>query len=101
MLSVDGFARRSARLDARASFFLKHVVAVRGEVVHLDERNLDSSVVSSIAQCYLTLVLPVKGEVLLSKARKPAFSHNETKKTRPYHSEGALWGRSNFGLFIF
>ena len=33
--------------------FLKHVVAVRGEVVHLDERNLDSSVVSSIAQCYL------------------------------------------------
>lgn len=33
--------------------FLKHVVAVRGEVVHFDERNLDSSVVSFIAQCSL------------------------------------------------
>ena len=49
----------------------------------------------------LTLVLPVKGEVLLPKARKSAFPHSETKKTRPYRSEGALWGKSSFRLFIF
>lgn len=49
----------------------------------------------------LTLVLPVKGEVLLPEARKSAFPHSETKKTRPYRSEGALWGRSSFSLFIF
>ena len=53
MLSVDGFARRSARVAARASFFLKHVLWQRGEVFHFDEHNLEFSVVSSIAHCYL------------------------------------------------
>lgn len=49
----------------------------------------------------LTLVLPVKGELQLPEARKSAFPHSETKKTRPYRSEGALWGKSSFRLFIF
>ena len=81
--------------------FLKHVVAARGEVVHLDERNLDSSVVSSIAHCYLDVGPAGKGAVLLPRRDESAFPRSETKKTRPYHSEGALWGRSSFGLFIF
>lgn len=49
----------------------------------------------------LTLVLPVKGRFYCRKRENRLFPHNETKKTRPYHSEGALWGRSSFGLFIF
>ena len=73
-----------------------------GEVVHLDERNWDSSVVSSIAQCYLD-VGPAgkKGDSTAGSAKTGFFLAMRQRKTRPYHSEGALWGRSSFSLFIF
>lgn len=81
--------------------FLKHVVAARGKLSTWTNAIWTLLWFPLLRSATLTLVLPVKGEVLLPEARKPAFSRNETKKTRPYHSEGALWGRSSFGLFIF
>ena len=101
MLWLYGFARRAVRVAARASFPLQHVVATRR---NSPLPRTQCGLFCGFPHCPaspLTSVLPVKGELQLPEARKSAFPHSETKKTRPYRSEGALWGRSSFRLFIF
>ena len=98
---MDGFARRHARVEARSSFSLQHVVATRR---NSPLPRTQCGLFCGFPHCAappLTSVPTDKGEVLLPEARKSAFPHSETKKTRPYRSEGALWGRSSFRLFIF
>ena len=81
--------------------FLKHVVAARGEVVHFDERNLDSSVVSSIAQCYLDVDPAGKRGSSTAVNAKTGFFSQRDKENAPLPFGGRAMGRSSFGLFIF
>lgn len=101
MLSVDGFARSSARVAARASFFLKHVVAARGEVVHFDERNLDSSVVSFIAQCSLDVGPAGKRGGSTAGSAKTGFFSQRDKENAPLPFGGRAMGEIKLQLVYF
>ena len=101
MLWLYGFARRHARVEARSSFSLQHVVATRRS---RPLPRTQCGLFCGFPHCTvppLTSVPTGKRGVQLPAARKSAFPHSETKKTRPYRSEGALWGKSSFSLFIF
>lgn len=93
--------RRLTRLEARASFFLKHVVAVRGEVVHLDERNLDSSVVSSVAHCYLDVGPAGKRGSSTAVNVKTGFSSLRDKENAPLPFGGRAMGEIKLRLVYF
>ena len=93
--------RRLTRLEARASFFLKHVVAARGEVVHFDERNLDSSVVSFIAQCSLDVGPAGKRRGSTAGSAKTGFFSQRDKENAPLPFGGRAMGEIKLQLVYF
>lgn len=100
MLWLYGFARRAARVAARASFFLKRVVAARGSFP-LDERNLEFSVVSSIAHCYLDVGPAGKRGGSTAGSEKIGFSSQRDKENAPLPFGGRAMGEIKLQLVCF
>ena len=72
-----------------------------GEVVHLDERNWDSSVVSSIAQCYLDVGPAGKRGGSTAGSAKTGFSSQRDKENAPLPFGGRAMGEIKLRLVCF
>ena len=73
----------------------------REEVVNFHERNLEFSVVSSIAHCYLDVGPAGKRGGSTAGSAKIGFSSQRDKENAPLPFGGRAMGRSSFRLFIF
>lgn len=100
MLWLDGFARRAARVAARASFFLKHVVAARGS---FPLRRTQFGVFCGFLYCDYYLDVGPAGKMGGSTAEsaKIGFSSQRDKENAPLPFGGRAMGEIKLLLVYF